>query len=299
MPELPDVECYVRSLERHAVGKRIDKVTIKGISTLASYDPPVQAIEGGTITRVRRLGKRIVLDLGDDLRLVIHLMIAGRLRRWNGTGKNPPGGKHLVATICLEDADLVLTEVASKKRARIWVMGDEASLLEAHDRGGIEPVGISVAELSGRLTEQNRTLKRALTDPRALSGIGNAYSDEILHRARLAPTQRTRNLDRGEWEQLQEAIHGVLTEWTARLVDEVGDGFPDKVTAFRPEMAVHGKFGQPCPVCSAPVQRIVRGDHETNYCPRCQTGGRILADRSLSKILKDDWPSTLDDLDDA
>lgn len=258
---------------------------VASFSVLKTYDPPIDRVVGRTVEGLRRVGKRIVFELGDDWFLVVHLMISGRFQ-WKPPGANVP---RKVGHLAMDfpDGSLVLTEASTKKRASVsLVVGEEA--LAEHDRGGIDPL-TDLQDFSAKLTEENRTLKRALTDPRKFSGIGNAYSDEILHRAKLSPVQRSRNLDDGELERLHEATAQVLVEWRDRLIEETGDTWPTKVTAFRPEMAVHGKYREPCPVCGDAVQRIAYASNEVNYCPTCQTGGKALADRSLSRLLGDDW----------
>ena len=293
MPELPDIVVYIEALESRVVGQRLDRARIAKPFLLRSFDPPISAAEGKTVTGLRRMGKRIVLELQDDLFLVIHLMIAGRLR-WQESGARVPG-KIGLAAFDFPHGTLIFTEAGSKRRASLWLTRGEESLGQ-FDRGGLEVFESSLAEFAGRLVRENHTLKRSLTDPRLFSGIGNAYSDEILHRARLSPVRHTRRLAEEETARLFEATREVLTEWTSRLRSESKGDFPKKVTAFREEMAVHGKFGQPCPVCATPVQRIRYADNETNYCPRCQTDGKLLADRALSRLLKQDWPRSIDDL---
>ncbi len=293
MPELPDIVVYIEALESRVVGQRLDRARIAKPFLLRSFDPPISAAEGKTVTGLRRMGKRIVLELQDDLFLVIHLMIAGRLR-WQESGARVPG-KIGLAAFDFPHGTLIFTEAGSKRRASLWLTRGEESLAQ-FDRGGLEVFESSLAEFAGRLVRENHTLKRSLTDPRLFSGIGNAYSDEILHRARLSPVRHTRRLAEEETARLFEATREVLTEWTSRLRSESKGDFPKKVTAFREEMAVHGKFGQPCPVCATPVQRIRYADNETNYCPRCQTDGKLLADRALSRLLKQDWPRSIDDL---
>jgi formamidopyrimidine-DNA glycosylase len=307
VPELPDIEDYLAALRPRVLGARLERVRITGFSLLKSYEPPIGAIEGQRITELRRLGKRLVFGFGEvpgedePLFAVLHLMIAGRLR-WQAHGTKPPGKVGLAAfDLTVPDGDepggtLVLTEAGTKKRASLHVVRGEAALAE-HDRGGIDPLTADLDAFAAELRIENRTLKRALTDPRRFSGIGNAFSDEILHAAGLSPVQQTRNLDDDEVARLHEATGRVLREWVARLREATGDGFPEKVTAFRPAFAVHGKHGEPCPVCGTAVQRIRYADNETNYCPRCQTGGKLLADRSLSRLLKDDWPRTIDELE--
>jgi len=294
MPELPDVELYLHALRPRTVGQVLDGIRVRSPSLVRTWDPPLDAASGCTVRGLRRLGKRIVWELDDDLFLVLHLMIAGRLQ-WRDAGAGIPG-KVGQAAFDFPDATLVLTEASSHKRAALHlVRGPEA--LAAHDPGGLEPRGLPLARFRDALTRENHTLKRALTDPRFLSGIGNAYSDEILHRARLSPFLQTQRMKESDWSALHAATEVVLEEWTRRLREETGDAWPTKVTAFRPGMAVHGRYGQPCPDCNTPVQRIRYKSNETNYCPRCQTGGRILADRSLSRLLRDDWPRTLEELE--
>lgn len=294
MPELPDVVVYLEALERHVVGHTLDKVRVSGISALKSFDPPLGAIEGRVVEGTRRLGKRLVLVFGDDLFCVVHLMVAGRLH-WRDRGAK--AGRNGLAVFDFATGSLVLTEASKKKRASIWVVAGTGQLSADHDRGGAEPLEIDVSTFAEVLRSRNRTLKRALTDPTIFSGIGNAYSDEILVRAGLSPVRRTEKLDDAEVARLHAAVIATLTEWTDRLRAEVGEGFPSKVTAFRPEMAVHGRYGEPCGLCATTVQRIVYASNEVNYCPSCQTEGRILADRSLSRLLKGDWPTTIEDLE--
>jgi formamidopyrimidine-DNA glycosylase len=294
MPELPDVEAYLRALEPRIVGHALRAVRVASISLLRTVDPPLAAADDRIVRRLRRVGKRIAIGLDDDLWLVIHLMIAGRLH-WR-----PPGarlaGRNALAAFDFDDGTLVLTEAGTKRRASLHVVrGDDA--LEQLDPGGIDVFAVDLDAFRRALTLENRTLKRALTDPRIVSGIGNAYSDEILHAAQLSPIALTQKLTAAEWERLYATTRETLRAWSERLSAEAGDGFPEHVTAFRPDMAVHGRFGQPCPRCGAPVQRIAFADNETNYCARCQTGGTILADRSLSRLLKADWPRTLDELE--
>ncbi|MEQ8763197.1 MAG: DNA-formamidopyrimidine glycosylase family protein [Planctomycetota bacterium] len=294
MPELPDIIVYLDALEARALGSRLTRIRLKSPFLLRSVDPPLSAVEGKVVKGLRRLGKRIVFELEDDLFLVLHLMIAGRLR-WKKLGAALTG-KIGLAAFDFESGTLLLTEAGTKKRASLYCVRGEGGL-EEHQRGGLEVLGCTLAAFREALLSENHTLKRSLTDPRLFSGIGNAYSDEILHRARLSPTRWTTKLSDEEIEVLHRATLEVLEEWIARLRDQLGDGFPEKVTAFRPEMAVHGRFGQACPVCGSPVQRIVYAENETNYCPTCQTGGKLLADRSLSKLLKADWPKTLEELE--
>ena len=292
MPELPDVAVYLEALERRILGARLERVRLLTPFLLRSVDPPLSAVAGTTVTGLRRLGKRLVIALDPDLFLVIHLMIAGRLH-WKPAGAKPPGRIGLAA-FDFSTGTLVMTEAGTKKRASLDVARGEATL-RAHDPGGIEVLDADLAAFRAALTAENHTLKRVLTDPRVFSGIGNAYSDEILHRARLSPVKLSQTLDEAEVRRLHEATRAVLIEWIDRLRREAGDDFPEGVTAFRPDMAVHGRYGQPCPDCGAPVQRIVYAENETNYCARCQTGGRMLADRSLSRLLHSDWPRTLDE----
>lgn len=295
MPELPDIVVYIEALEKRVVGETLRRVRVTAPQLMRTYDPPTSALEGQVVCGLRRLGKRIVFEFADELFLIIHLMVSGRLA-WAKPGSAVPK-KVGLAGLDFEDGTLILREASTRKRAGMWIVRGEGSLAE-HDRGGIEPLGADLGAFAERLTRENRTLKRALTDPRIFSGIGNAYSDEILHAARLSPVKLTNRLTEAEIERLFVATQRLLIEWTDRLREEVGDGFPDKgVTAFRPDMAVHGKYGLPCPVCGSKVQRIVYASNETNYCAACQTGGKLLADRSLSRLLKDDWPKTLEELE--
>jgi formamidopyrimidine-DNA glycosylase len=294
VPELPDVTVYVECLAARCVGETLERVRVVGPSLLRSVDPPLSAAEGKRVLGVRRLGKRIVFALEGDLFLIFHLMIAGRFR-WRERGARAPGKRGL-ASIDFTSGTLILTEASAQKRASLHLVHGEAALTQ-HDPGGLEVQDATFEAFRDRMQLENRTLKRALTDPHILSGIGNAYSDEILHRARLSPVMLTSRLSDEEWRRLYSAVRETLEIWTARLREQVGEGFPEKVTAFRPEMAVHGRFGKPCPECGAPVQRIVYAANETNYCARCQTGGRLLADRALSQLLKKDWPKSLDELE--
>ncbi len=294
MPELPDVTVYVERLSALLAGQPVEKVRIASPFVLRSYDPSIESAVGKRVTGVRRIGKRIVLELEDELFLVVHLMIAGRFR-WKERGVAVPRKLGLFA-IDFPNGSLLMTEAGTKKRASLHVVRGEAALSE-FDRGGVEPLETDLAGFREALVRENHTLKRALTDPRLLSGIGNAYSDEILHRARLSPVQRTAQLGDDAIERLFVACREVLVEWTERLRAEAGDGLPEKVTAFREGMAVHGRYKQPCPVCGTAVQRIRYADNETNYCPRCQTGGRMLADRALSRLLKGDWPRRIEELE--
>lgn len=293
MPELPDITVYIEALESRIVGQPLERTRIAKPFLLRSVDPPISAANGKRATGVRRMGKRIVLELEDDLFLVIHLMIAGRLR-WVAAGAKVPG-KLGLAAFDFPNGTLILTEAGSKRRASLWLVRGEAGL-EQFDRGGLEVLDADVEQFAERLKRENHTLKRSLTDPRLFSGIGNAYSDEILHRAQLSPVKHTSRLTEDEVARLFDSTRSVLIEWTDRLRQESANDFPGKVTAFREEMAVHGKFGQPCPVCGTPVQRIRYADNETNYCPRCQTEGKLLADRALSRLLKQDWPRSIDEL---
>jgi formamidopyrimidine-DNA glycosylase len=295
MPELPDVVVYVEALERQLIGHQLQRVRLLSPFVLRTVDPPVAALHDRRVIGVRRIGKRIALAFEGQLFAVIHLMIAGRLR-WRQPGQKPGmGPKMILAAFEFDHGTLFFTEAASKKRAAIQILqGEEA--VAAVDRGGIEPLEATLEEFHRALTLESHTVKRSLTDPRLVSGVGNAYSDEILHAAKLSPLKLTRTLDEGEVARLYAAMRATLETWTRRLREETGGGFPEKVTAFHPEMAVHGRYNQPCPVCAAPVQRIVYAANECNYCARCQTGGRLLADRSLSRLLKTDWPRSIDDL---
>ena len=295
VPELPDVSVYIEALTERIAGRRLDRVVLRSPFVLRSVDPPIESVYGSIIRSIRRVGKRIVLVFDDGIFLVIHLMIAGRLR-WRAPGDKPGiGSKLLLAVFEFEHGTLLFTEAGSKKRASIQlVRGEEA--LRALDRGGIEPLEMTRDEFREALARENHTIKRALTDPSLFSGIGNAYSDEILHAARLSPLKLSQSLSDEEIDRLYAATRSTLLEWIDRLRAESGGQFPEKVTAFRDGMAVHGRYKQPCPVCGSPVQRIVYADNECNYYARCQTGGRLLADRSLSRLLKDDWPKSIDDL---
>ena len=295
MPELPDVVVYLEALTRHIVGRRLERLTLHSAFVLRTVDPPIDAIRSQIVRGVRRVGKRIVLVFDDDLFLVMHLMIAGRLR-WREPGRKPGmGPKLILASFAFEHGTMFFTEASSKKRASLQLVRGEAAL-RALDPGGVEPLEATLEQFHDALTRENRTLKRALTDPHLVSGIGNAYSDEILHAARLSPLKLTRSLTDEDVVRLHDATRATLRVWIDRLRRDVKDGFPEKVTAFRDEMAVHGRFKQPCPVCGKPVQRIVYAANECNYCAKCQTNGRLLADRSLSRLLKDDWPASIDDL---
>jgi formamidopyrimidine-DNA glycosylase len=292
LPELPDVTVYLEALERRIMGATLARVRLLTPFLLRSVDPPLSAVTGKRVIGLRRLGKRLVLAVEDELFLVIHLMIAGRLH-WKTAGAKPPG-KIGLAAFDFSTGTLLLTEAGTKRRASLEAVRGEAAL-RALDPGGIEVMTASREAFREALTAENHTLKRTLTDPRVFSGVGNAYSDEIFHRARLSPVKLTQALDDGEIGRLHEATRAVLTEWIERLREDAGEGFPEGVTAFRPEMAVHGRYGKPCPDCGSPVQRIVYAENETNYCARCQTGGKMLADRSLSRLLHSDWPRTLDE----
>jgi formamidopyrimidine-DNA glycosylase len=295
VPELPDIVVYVEALERRLCGRRLERVTLLSPFVLRSIDPPLSDVEGREVKRVTRLGKRIVLDVGDELFLIFHLMIAGRLR-WRTSGqKTGVGPRMVLAQLEFENGRLLFTEAASHKRASLHVVRGSGTVA-LHDRGGVEPLEASPEQFVAALTRENHTLKRALTDPRLFSGIGNAYSDEILHAARLSPMKLTRSMTDGESRRLYDATRATLRIWIERLRTETADAFPEKVTAFRDEMAVHGRFRQPCPVCGKPVQRIVYAENECNYCAVCQTGGRLLADRSLSRLLREDWPKHIDEL---
>ncbi len=294
MPELPDVVVYIEALQERIVGRPLRSTRLGSPFVLRSVDPPIQAAEGRTVAGLRRIGKRIVLELDGDLYLVIHLMIAGRLR-FKGPGAPIPRRLGLAA-FDFAEGTLLLTEAGSKKRASLHLVRG-ASGLAPFERGGLEVLDAPLAAFREALVRESHTLKRALTDPRLFSGVGNAYSDEILHRACLSPLRLTRHLNDEDVARLREATRSVLVEWTERLRIERGSGFPEKVTAFREGMAVHGRFGKPCPVCGTAVQRIVYAENECNYCPRCQTGGALLADRALSRLLKDDWPKRIEDLE--
>jgi formamidopyrimidine-DNA glycosylase len=294
VPELPDIEVYVDHLRRRIVARPLEGLRIASPFLVRSFEPPVREAQGRGVLGVRRMGKRIVFDLEDDLHLVLHLMIAGRLR-WRPRGAKVPG-KVGLAAFDFPTGTLVLTEASSKKRASLHlVRGQDA--VRALDPGGIEPLECDVPAFAAALRRENHTVKRSLTDPHLFSGIGNAYSDEILWRARMSPVRLTNALTDEDVARLHAATQATLREWTVRLARETGDAFPEEVTAFREEMAVHGKFRQPCPECGAPVQRIAYAENEANYCARCQTGGKLLADRSLSRLMRGDWPKTLDELE--
>jgi formamidopyrimidine-DNA glycosylase len=294
MPELPDVVVYLEALRARIAGRVLEGVRLGSPFVLRSVDPPLAACAGRRVVGLRRLGKRIVIALDDELFLVIHLMVAGRLR-WKKAGAKIPG-KLGLAAFDFESGTLLLTEAGSRKRASLHVAAGEQALV-AHDRGGLEVLDAELPAFADAVRRETHTLKRTLTDPRLLSGIGNAYSDEILHRARLSPFKLTDALTDDEIARLFDATRDVLNEWTRRLSDETGEAFPEKVTAFREQMAVHGRHRQPCPVCGSPVQRIVYSSNETNYCATCQTGGKLLADRALSRLLRKDWPRTIEELE--
>jgi formamidopyrimidine-DNA glycosylase len=294
MPELPDIVVYIEALEARIVGARLERVRLASPFVLRTVEPPLDAARGRTVAALRRLGKRIIVELEDDLFLVLHLMVAGRLH-WRSPGARIQG-KVGLAAFDFASGTLVLTEAGSTRRASLHlVQGAEA--LARHDPGGLEVLDADLPAFRAALRRENHTLKRALTDPRLLGGIGNAYSDEILHRARLSPVRLTRQLSEGESARLYEAVGRTLTDWIERLRRESRGGFPEHVTAFREGMAVHGRHGKPCPECGTPVQRIVYAENETNYCPRCQTNGRLLADRALSRLLRQDWPRTIEELE--
>ncbi len=294
MPELPDVVVYLEALQRHYAGHRIERIDLRSPFLVRTVEPDLFEAEGKAVVRFERSGKQIIWQLEGELFLAFHLMIAGRFHR-RKVGTRPRGKSDLAAFHFGHDT-LMLTEASPKRRAAIHCFrGQEA--VSAADRGGLEILECDESQFRQALQRENHTLKRALTDPRLLSGIGNAYSDEILHAARLSPIRLTQKMGDDEFSRLFAATQVTLTTWIERLREETGDGFPEKVTAFRPAMAVHGRFGQPCPVCQTAVQRITYAEHETNYCPRCQTGGRLLADRSLSRLLKDDWPRTIEELE--
>jgi formamidopyrimidine-DNA glycosylase len=309
VPELPDIQLYLAALEKRVVAQPIEKVRLASPFLVRTFDPPIRAAEGKRVLRLSRLGKRIVFHLGppegsagesaeegrsDDLRLVLHLMVAGRLRWLLPRAKLP--GKIGLGALDFPNGTLAITEASTKKRASLHLVRGDAELA-ALDPGGIEPLASDAAALRAALSRENHTLKRALTDPHLVAGIGNAYSDEILHRAQLSPIKWTSRLDDAEWARLDAAVREVLIEWTARLQRETGEGFPEKVTAFREGMAVHGRYKLPCPRCGAPVQRIRHAENESNYCAKCQTDGKLLADRALSRLLGSDWPKTLEEME--
>ena len=294
MPELPDITVYIEALQSRVEGHVLQRVRVASPFLLRTADPPLEEAENRKVTDLKRIGKRIAFGLEDDLWLVLHLMIAGRLR-WKAPGAKL-SGKSSLAALDFEEGSLVITEAGTRKRASLHVVRGERELAR-HDPGGIEVLSTDRDTFAAVLTRRNHTLKRALTDPSLFSGIGNAYSDEILHRARLSPVTLSQRLEADEIDRLHHACQSTLTEWLERLREQTGERFPEKVTAFRPEMAVHGKFGESCPDCGTAVQRIRYAENETNYCPRCQTGGKILADRSLSRLLKSDWPRSIAELE--
>jgi formamidopyrimidine-DNA glycosylase len=296
MPEYPDVTVYLEALAPRVLGQPLEATRVRGPALVRTAEPPLREATGKRVTALRRQGKRLVFVLEDGLFLVLHLMIAGRLH-WRPRGAPVPGRVGLAA-FDFPDGTLVLTEASPKKRAQLWLLRGEDAV-RALDRGGIDPMNSTLAQFTAALRGENHTLKRALTDPRLFSGIGNAYSDEILHAARLSPVALSQRLDDEEVRRLHESTREVLRTWTERLREQAGSGFPEKVTAFREGMAVHGRYRKPCPDCGSPVQRIVHADNETNYCPTCQTGGRLLADRSLSRLLKEDWPRSLEEMEEA
>ncbi len=295
MPELPDITVYIEALEQRILNHRLERVVIAGPFLLRTADPPVAVVQGHKVTELRRIGKRIAIGFDNDSWLVLHLMIAGRLH-WSNK-KKTPDGRRVLAAFDFDSGSLTLTEAGSQKRAALHVIAGEADLA-ALDPGGIDPIGATTADFAKALTASNHTLKRSLTDPRIFSGIGNAYSDEILHRAQLSPVLLTSRITAEQISRLQAAIRETMTEWIERLRKDAGGKFPEKVTAFREEMAVHGRYGQPCPRCGAKVQRIRYASNETNYCVPCQTGGKLLADRGLSRLLREDWPRTLEEMED-
>jgi formamidopyrimidine-DNA glycosylase len=295
VPELPDIEVYIDHLRRRVAGQPMNRVRVASPFLVRSFDPPIRAAEGKRVVAVHRLGKRIVFDLEDELHLVMHLMVAGRLRWKDAPGAGVPG-KIGLAAFDFPKGTLLLTEASTKKRASLHLVKGKAAL-EAMDPGGLEPMTSTVKTFAEALRRESHTVKRSLTDPHLFSGIGNAYSDEILWRAKLSPVRLTRAMTDEEIKRLHEATLATLREWTERLARDAGDDFPEKVTAFREEMAVHGRFRKPCPECGAPVQRIAYADNESNYCAKCQTGGKLLADRSLSRLMKGDWPKTVEELE--
>ncbi|MFP5227009.1 MAG: DNA-formamidopyrimidine glycosylase family protein [Acidobacteriota bacterium] len=294
MPELPDITAYLTALEKRILGERLEKVRLQSFTLLRTVEPRLESAEGRTVCELRRIGKRIAIGLEGETWLVLHLMIAGRLH-WKPVGAKL-AGRNALAAFDFSSGTLVLTEAGTKRRASLHVVAGEEGL-RGLDPGGIDVLARGLAQFRAALTAENRTLKRALTDPRMVSGIGNAYSDEILHAAQLSPVMLTHRMKDEEWARLHEATQATLRSWMDRLVSEAGEGFPEKVTAFRPEMAVHGKFGEACPRCGEKIQRIRYADNETDYCAKCQTGGKLLADRGLSRLLKQDWPKTLDELE--
>jgi formamidopyrimidine-DNA glycosylase len=305
LPELPDIELYLHALQSRIVGRRLDRIRLASPFLVRSVDPPIDHANGKVVVALRRLGKRLVWAMEDDLFLVIHLMIAGRLkwiaRATEGTESSDKPlakipGKVGLAAFDFQDGSLIFTEAGSKRRASLYLMRGEQDL-SSHDPGGLEPLTASATAFGEALTRENHTLKRALTDPHVLSGIGNAYSDEILHAAKMSPMLLTSRLTPEQIESLHAHTIGILTKWRDELIAETGEKFPEKVTAFRDGMAAHGRYGKPCPVCGTPIQRIQYATNEANYCPTCQTGGKLLADRGLSRLLKDDWPKSLEELE--
>ncbi len=294
MPELPDIAAYIEALQPRILGQPLEHIRIASAFLLRTAQPPISALEGRTVRELRRIGKRIAFGFDGDLWLVLHLMIAGRLH-WRAPGARL-AGRNSLAAFDFPHGSLVLTEAGSKRRASLFLFSGEEAL-HSVDPGGIDVMGSDLPAFRAALTAENRTLKRALTDPRLVSGIGNAYSDEILHAAQLSPVTLTHRLTDAEWQRLFDATHQTLQLWIDRLRAEAGGAFPEKVTAFHPEMAVHGRYGQPCLRCGEKIQRIRYADNETDYCPRCQTGGKLLADRGLSRLLREDWPRTLDELE--
>ena len=294
MPELPDITAYITAIEDRVLGQTLERVRLGSVFLLRTVDTPLSSAEGRTVQAIRRIGKRIAIGVEGDLWLVLHLMIAGRLH-WK-PAQAKLAGRNALAAFDFTSGTLTLTEAGSKRRASLYVLRGEGAL-EAIDPGGVEIFSTDLDGFRAALSHENRTLKRALTDPRLISGVGNAYSDEILHAARLSPITLTHKLKPEEWQRLFECTRSTMTLWMDRLVAEAKKSFPEKVTAFRPEMAVHGRFNQPCPRCGEKIQRIRYADNETNYCARCQTGGKVLADRSLSRLLGSDWPRTLDELE--
>lgn len=294
MPELPDISAYITALEARILGQTLERVRLGSAFLLRTVDPPLESVQGRAVHALRRVGKRIAIGVEGDLWLVLHLMIAGRLH-WKAPGAKL-AGRNALAAFDFPRGSLILTEAGSKRRASLHVVRGEEGVRSV-DPGGVEIFATDLEGFRAALIAENRTLKRALTDPRVISGVGNAYSDEILHAAQLSPIALTHKLKPAEWERLFDATRSTLTLWIERLLTEAVKRFPEKVTAFRPEMAVHGRFGQPCPRCGEKVQRIRYADNETNYCARCQTGGKVLADRSLSRLLGADWPRTLDELE--
>ena len=294
MPELPDVTVYLEALHSRLLGQTLERAVLKNPFLLRTADPPLQSCEGHRVVALERVGKRIAIGFDNDRWLLIHLMIAGRLHWYDKSHKGAVRASLLA--LQFTNGTLTLTEAGTKRRASLHVLSSAAQLAD-HDRGGMEVVGAGLGAFRERLSRTNHTLKRALTDPTILSGVGNAYSDEILHRARLSPTLQTRHLSDAEWQQLYDATQSTLADWIERLRADAAGAFPENVTAFRKDMAVHGRYGKPCPVCGTAIQRIRYAENETNYCPRCQTGGKLLADRSLSRLLKDDWPKTIEALE--